>query len=64
LVARFKVPVLLAVGLGTAVGIGAYFAGPWLAAAAGWVAGITTSLALQAWVALRRTLAVPGVGIL
>jgi hypothetical protein len=63
-VARFKVPLLLAVGMGTAVGVGAYFAGPWLAAAAGWVAGFATSLALQAWSALRRTLGASGVGVL
>ena len=62
-VARFKVPLLLAVGVGTTVGIGAYFAGPCVAAAAGWVAGFATSLALQAWAALRRMLTAPDVGI-
>jgi hypothetical protein len=63
-VARFKVPLLLAVGVGTTVGIGAYFAGPCVAAAVGWLAGFATSLALQAWAALRRTLGAPGLGIL
>lgn len=61
---RFRVPLLLAAGMGTAVGVGAYFAGPWAAAGAGWLAGFATSLALQAWAALRRTLGAPGVGIL
>jgi hypothetical protein len=63
-VARFRVPLLLAVGVGTTVGIGAYFAGPCVAAAVGWLAGFATSLALQAWAALRRTLGAPGLGIL
>jgi hypothetical protein len=57
-------PRVLAVGVGTTVGIGAYFAGPCVAAAVGWLAGFAASLALQAWAALRRTLGAPGVGIL
>jgi hypothetical protein len=63
-VARFKVSLLLAIGVGTAVGIGAYFAGPWAAAGAGWLAGFATSLALQAWATLRRALGASGVGVL
>jgi hypothetical protein len=56
---RFKCPLLVALGVGTDVGTMAYFAGPWLAAAAGWVAGFTVTLAVQAGVWLRRVVASP-----
>jgi hypothetical protein len=51
---QFKVPLLTAVGVGTAVGTGAYFAGPYLAALAGWIAGFSTTLFLQLGLWLRR----------
>jgi hypothetical protein len=34
----------------------AYFVGPWFAAGAGWLAGFTTTLGVQAAVAFRRLL--------
>ena len=42
--------------MGAAAGVGAYFAGPYVAAAAGWLAGVLGTLAVQAGIALRRTL--------
>jgi len=57
LVRRFRGQVLLAVGVGAAAGVAVYFAGPWLAAGAAWVAGFATTLAVQAGMALRRALA-------
>jgi hypothetical protein len=52
---QFKVPLLTAVGVGAAVGTGAYFAGPYVAALAGGVAGFTTTLFVHAALWLRRT---------
>jgi hypothetical protein len=45
---------LVALGVGAAAGVGAYFAGPYVAAAAGWLAGVLSSLAVQAGIAFRR----------
>jgi hypothetical protein len=45
---------LVALGVGAAAGVGAYFAGPYAAAAAGWLAGVLSSLAVQAGIAFRR----------
>jgi len=53
----FRSQILTALGVGAAAGVGAYFAGPYVAAAAGWLAGVLSTLAVQAGVALRRTLA-------
>jgi hypothetical protein len=52
---QFRVPLLTAVGVGAAVGAGAYFAGPYVAAVAGWVAGFTATLFVHAALWLRRT---------
>jgi hypothetical protein len=57
LVGRFKVQLVTALGVWTAAGVAAYFAGPSLATAAAWLAGFTTALAVQAGLALRRLLA-------
>jgi hypothetical protein len=40
----------------------AYFSGPWAAAAAGWLSGFVTTLAVQAGVALRKLLGAPASG--
>jgi hypothetical protein len=47
-------PLLIAVGIGSAVGVAAYLLGPWLCTAAGGLAGFTTSLAVEARRAVRR----------
>jgi hypothetical protein len=57
LLRRFRGQVLLAMGVGAAAGVGAYLAGPWLAAGAAWLGGFATTLAVQAGLALRRALA-------
>ena len=54
---RYKRPLLAATGVGVVLGVAAYFAGPWLAALASGVGGFVTTLAVQAWRWLRRTLA-------
>jgi hypothetical protein len=53
-IGRLWRPLLIAVGIGGIVGVGAYLLGPWLSSAAGGLAGFTTSLAVQARMALRR----------
>jgi hypothetical protein len=53
-VGRLWRPLLIAVGIGGIVGVGAYLLGPWLSTAAGGLAGFTTSVAVQARMALRR----------
>ena len=45
---------LVALGVGAAVGAGAYFAGPYVAAAAGRLAGVLSTLAVRAGNASRR----------
>ena len=59
---RFRRPVLVALGVGLAAGVLAYFSGPWAAAAAGWLSGFVTTLAVQAGVALRKLLGAPTPG--
>jgi hypothetical protein len=59
---RFRRPVLVALGVGSAAGVLAYFSGPWAAAAAGWLSGFVTTLAVQAGVALRKLLGAPAPG--
>src|SRR5262249_21488830 len=49
-------PLLLAAGVGVAVGVTAYLAGPWFAAVAGWLAGFTATLGVQTALAFRRLL--------
>ncbi|HEV3262760.1 MAG TPA: hypothetical protein VG013_38345, partial [Gemmataceae bacterium] len=51
---RFKRPLLIALGVGTVAGVGVYFAGPYVAAAAGWLGGFVTTLAVQAGLAFKR----------
>ena len=46
-------PLLTAIALGTVTGLGAYYRGPSVAALAGWIAGLTTTLAVQAGLWLR-----------
>jgi hypothetical protein len=62
LAGRFRRPVLVALGVGSAAGVLAYFLGPWAAAVAGWLSGFVTTLAVQAGVALRKLLGPPTVG--
>jgi hypothetical protein len=56
---RFRGPVLVALGVGSAAGVLAYFSGPWAAAAAGWLSGFVTTLAVQTGMALRKLLGAP-----
>jgi hypothetical protein len=53
-------PLLLAAGVGVALGVTAYLAGPWFAAVTGWLAGFTATLGVQAAVAFRRLLGLSG----
>jgi hypothetical protein len=55
-VGRLWRPLVIAVGIGGVVGVGAYLLGPWLSTVAGGLAGFTTSLAVQARLALRQAL--------
>jgi hypothetical protein len=55
-VGRLWRPLVIALGIGAVVGVGAYVLGPWLATAAGGLAGFTTSLAVQAGTRLRQSL--------
>ena len=50
----FRAQILLALGVGAAAGVGAYFAGPYVAAGAGWLAGVLSTFAVQVGIALRR----------
>src|SRR4051794_38609750 len=47
----FRAQILTALGVGAAAGVGAYFAGPYVAAGAGWVAGVVSAPAPQGGVA-------------
>jgi hypothetical protein len=60
LLRRCWAQLLAALAVGTAAGVAAYCAGPWLAAGMAWLAGFVTTLAAQAAVALRRVPAVAG----
>jgi hypothetical protein len=53
---RFKFQLLLAVAAGSAAGVAAYFAGPWLAVAASAVGGFATTLAVHTGLWLRKML--------
>src|SRR5262249_4754630 len=53
---RFRTRLLTTVGLGAAVGLSAYFAGPWLSALAGGALGCAVSLFTQARDWLQRRL--------
>jgi hypothetical protein len=50
----YRRPLLLALAVGTVTGTVVYCAGPWIAAAAGWLAGLVTTLGVQAGLAFRR----------
>jgi hypothetical protein len=52
--AQFKSQLLLSLGVGLASGVGAYFAGPYVAAAAGWLSGFATTISVQAALAWER----------
>jgi hypothetical protein len=56
LVRQFHVPLLTAVVVGAASGTAAFWGGPYVAALAGWLAGFTTTLTVQAGLWLRRAL--------
>jgi hypothetical protein len=51
---RFKRQLLLSTGVGLAAGVVSYFAGPYVAAAAGWLGGFVTSIGVQAVLAWER----------
>jgi hypothetical protein len=57
LASRFRKPLLIAAGVGTAVGLGCFFAGPLVASVVSGVVGFAGSLAVGALNALRRVLA-------
>jgi hypothetical protein len=52
---HFRVPLLAALAVGAVVGMAAYYGGPYVAAFAGWLAGFTTTLAVQAGFWLRQS---------
>ena len=54
---RFKYQLATALGVGAVAGVAAYFAGPWLAGAAGAVGGFAAAVAVQAGLALKRLIA-------
>ena len=56
MLAHFRNQVLVAVGVGMTVGAAAYFAGPWLGAAASGIGGFAGALSLQLGMAFRRVL--------
>ena len=56
LVRQFRVPLLTAVVVGAVAGVGAYCGGPYVAALAGWIAGFTTTLTVQAGIWLRNAI--------
>ena len=56
LVRQFRVPLLTALVVGAVAGVGAYCGGPCVAALAGWIAGFTTTLTVQAGIWLRQLL--------
>jgi hypothetical protein len=51
-----KAQLLTALGVGCAAGTAVYFAGPWLAVAAGGFGGFAVTAAVQGWLWLRRVL--------
>jgi hypothetical protein len=58
---QVKAQLVTALGVGCLAGVAVYFAGPWLAVAAGGVGGFAATSAFQAWLWLRRMLASAGV---
>jgi hypothetical protein len=53
----FRIQLVTALAVGVAAGAAVYLAGPYAAAAAGWLGGFMTTLAVQAAVAFRRLMA-------
>jgi hypothetical protein len=53
-VTRHKRQLLLATGVGTAVAVGAWLAGPWLSVIVSGIGGFCTTLAVQGWLWLRK----------
>ena len=53
---QHKLLFALCVISGAVVGLAAYCGGPYVAAFAGWTAGFTTTLSVQAGIWLRRTI--------
>ena len=53
----YRKPLLVAVGAGVASGLAAFYAGPWMAATAGTLAGFTAAAAAQLTLTLRRVMA-------
>jgi hypothetical protein len=51
---RFKRQLLLSTGVGLAAGAVSYFAGPYVAAATGWLGGFVTTIGVQAALAWER----------
>jgi hypothetical protein len=51
---QFKRQLLLSTGVGVAAGVVSYFAGPYVAAAAGWLGGFVTTIGVQAALAWER----------
>jgi superoxide dismutase len=51
---QFKRQLLCSMGVGLLAGVGAYFAGPYVAAAAGWLSGFATTIGVQLAVAWKR----------
>jgi hypothetical protein len=51
---QFKRPLLLSCGVGLVAGVGAYFAGPYVAALAGWLSGFATMISVQTALAWER----------
>jgi hypothetical protein len=51
---RFKIQLLVALGVGTVTGVGAFFAGPWLGAGMVWLGGVLSTLAVQVGLGLRQ----------
>lgn len=50
-------PLLAAAGIGVAMGVLTYLAGPWFAAVAGGIGGFATTVMVQVGLWLRRSLA-------
>ena len=53
----YRKPLLVAISAGVLSGLAAFYAGPWMAATAGTVAGFTAAAAAQLTVTLRRVMA-------
>ena len=51
---HFKRQLLIALGVGSLVGVGVSFGGPYAAAVAGWLGGFMTTVAVQARMALKK----------